>query len=59
MNDYCKGVIEALTWVLSRTEVAAVNSKKPIVKLQGEIEQLREEVLVSTAVDFPHRIRAL
>jgi len=59
MNDYMKGVIETLSWVLSRTEVAAVNSKKPIVKLQGEIEQLRDEVLVSVAVDFPQRIKAL
>ena len=59
MNDYMRGVIESLIWVLSRTEVAAVNSKKPIVSLQRELEELLDEVLVQVAADFPQRVKAL
>ncbi|MCJ7767364.1 hypothetical protein MUP79_03110 [Candidatus Bathyarchaeota archaeon] len=58
MNEYCKGIIEALSWALSRTEVAAVHSKKPIVTLQREIEQLRDDILTHTAQDFIQRLRS-
>jgi hypothetical protein len=49
MNDYAKGVIEALTWAMTQTEKAAAKQK---------IKALRDEILVEAAADFPYRVKA-
>ena len=58
MNDYVKGVVEALTWVLSLTERMAIRNKKnpSIASLQAEIEELREEALKAGAAGLLARL---
>jgi hypothetical protein len=52
MNDYARGALEALAWILGM-----INNSAALKAIRQEIEGARDDILNGAAVDFRRRLR--
>jgi len=52
LNEYCKGALEALSWVKS----LLASNRKDVERM---LDKAKEDILSGCADDFPKRLRAV